>query len=165
MNVIPIELPPLRERGADILALANYYISFYSAEEGVASKRFSPAAERCLLSYSWPGNIRELKNIMERLSIMVRDELIEEHHLPEALSGRSAGGLRVYSAASDLENFRDARAEFERLFILQKLKETEFNISRTAERIGLERSHLYRKLKTYGIETDADRRQGGGDET
>lgn len=165
LNVIPIELPPLRERGADILALANYYISFYSAEEGVASKRFSPAAERCLLSYNWPGNIRELKNIMERLSIMVRDELIEEHHLPEALSGRAAGGLRVYSAASDIENFRDARAEFERLFILQKLKDNEFNISRTAERIGLERSHLYRKLKTYGIETDVDRRQDGGDET
>ncbi len=165
LNVIPIELPPLRERGADILALANYYISFYSAEEGVASKRFSPASERCVLSSNWPGNIRELKNIMERLSIMVRDELIEEDHVPEALSGRAAGGLRVYSAASDVENFRDARAEFERLFILQKLKDNEFNISRTAERIGLERSHLYRKLKTYGIETDVDKRQDGGDET
>lgn len=163
LNVIPIELPPLRERGSDIIALANYYITLFSAEDGVVGKRFSPAAERCLMSYSWPGNIRELKNIMERLSIMVRDEVIEEHHLPEGLARREPSELQIFSNASQLENFRDARAEFERYFILQKLKDNEFNISRTAERIGLERSHLYRKLKIYGIEADSDRRAEGGE--
>lgn len=163
LNVIPIQLPPLRERGADILSLAEFYLGIYSAEEGIAPKRFSAAAERCLLGYNWPGNIRELKNLMERLSIMVRDQVIDEHHLPDGIVARGEASQQNLAGVSHIDNFRDARAEFERLFILQKLRENEFNISRTAEKIGLERSHLYRKLKAYGIESDTDRRSDSGE--
>jgi two-component system nitrogen regulation response regulator NtrX len=163
LNVIPIQLPPLRERGQDIIALANYYIGIFSAEEGVPTKRFSSAAERCLLAYSWPGNIRELKNIMERLSIMVADQIIDAHHLPDGLSERrDSSGITLPSWVS-VDNFRDARAEFEKQFIISKLRDNDYNISKTAERIGLERSHLYRKLKSFGIDPENDRRADTGE--
>lgn len=163
LNVIPIQLPPLRERGHDILALANYYLGIFSAEEGVPTKRFSPAAESRLLSYSWPGNIRELKNIMERLSIMVNEQVIDEHHLPEGLSERRDSSGNTIASWIAADNFRDARAEFEKQFIISKLRDNDYNISKTAERIGLERSHLYRKLKSFGIDPENDRRSETGD--
>lgn len=164
LNVIPIILPPLRERGEDILSIANHYLSAFSSEEGVASKSFSSGAERALMTYHWPGNIRELKNIMERLSILVRDDVIEETHLPVELGGAKRTAESESLAPLRFEKIRDARAEFEKLFILQKLKQYEFNVSRTAENIGLERSHLYRKLKTYGIDPDLDRRGESAEE-
>lgn len=158
LNVIPIQLPPLRERGSDIIALANHYLSFFCTEEGVFLKRFSPTAERCLMTYNWPGNIRELKNIMERLSIMVRDDVIDAHHLPVGLMSQNVTGDRELELISRIDNFRDARTEFERVFIMKKLKENDFNISKTAEKIGIERSHLYRKLKACGIESEVEKR-------
>ena len=164
LNVIPIQLPPLRERGGDILSLANHYLTAFSSEEGMNSKRFSSSAERALMSYHWPGNIRELKNIMERLSIMVRDDLIEEIHLPAEIGGHRRNSDNEISALMHTDKFRDAKADFEKLFILQKLKQNEFNVSRTAETIGLERSHLYRKLKAYGIDTDGDRKAEADEE-
>jgi two-component system nitrogen regulation response regulator NtrX len=165
LNVIPIQLPPLRERGEDILSLANHYLTAFSSEEGMNSKRFSSSAERALMSYYWPGNIRELKNIMERLSIMVRDDLIEEIHLPAEIGGHRRNSDNEISALMHTDKFRDAKADFEKLFILQKLKQNEFNVSRTAETIGLERSHLYRKLKAYGIDTEGDRKGEAGEES
>jgi two-component system nitrogen regulation response regulator NtrX len=158
LNVIPILLPPLRERGDDVLSIANHYLTAFSSEEGVKSKTFSLSAQRALMAYHWPGNIRELKNIMERLSILVRDDLIEEGHLPSEICGTKRSPESENNAPFHFEKIRDARSEFEKLFILQKLKQNEFNVSRTAENIGLERSHLYRKLKTYGIESELDRR-------
>lgn len=163
LNVIPIHMPPLRERGGDIIALANYYLGVFCAEEGITVKRFSPDVERCLLSYNWPGNIRELKNIMERLSIMVRSEQIDVCHLPDGFVPEESPPANDFQAFHFVDNFRDARAEFERLYILHKLRENEFNISRTAEKIGLERSHLYRKLKVFGIETDTEKRFESGE--
>lgn len=164
LNVIPIQLPPLRERGEDILSLANHYLTAFSSEEGMNSKRFSSSAERALMSYYWPGNIRELKNIMERLSIMIRDDLIEEIHLPAEIGGHRRNVDNELSALMHTDKIRDAKADFEKLFILQKLKQNEFNVSRTAESIGLERSHLYRKLKAYGIDTEGDRKAEAGEE-
>jgi two-component system nitrogen regulation response regulator NtrX len=163
LNVIPIQLPPLRDRGNDIIALAQYYLALFSSEEGAVVKKFTPAAEKCLLTYNWPGNIRELKNIMERLSIMVPGEVIDEQHLPEGVTGKRTAVSGEFSSVSRIDDFRSARAEFEKLFILQKLKEFEFNITRTADKIGLERSHLYRKLKTYGIESVVDKRTETGE--
>lgn len=164
LNVIPIQLPPLRERGEDILSLANHYLSVFCSEQGESSKRFSSAVERALYSYHWPGNIRELKNIMERLSIMVREDLIDEQHLPIEISGYRKSVEGDLNSFFQIEKFRDAKAEFEKSFIIQKLKQFEFNMSRTAEKIGLERSHLYRKLKAYGIETELEKRVEVGDE-
>jgi two-component system nitrogen regulation response regulator NtrX len=158
LNVIPIQLPPLRERGDDILALAKHYLSAFTAEEGSQPKYFSQGAERALRAYFWPGNIRELKNIMERLSIMVAGEVIEESHLPSEIAGYKRTGDGDLSPLFHCDAFKDAKSEFERAFILFKLKQFEFNISKTAEMIGLERSHLYRKMKAFGIDTDGERR-------
>lgn len=158
LNVIPIQLPPLRERGDDILALAKHYLGAFTAEEGSLPKYFSQGAERALQAYFWPGNIRELKNIMERLSIMVAGEVIEESHLPSEIAGYKRTDDGDLSPLFRCDAFKDAKSEFERAFILFKLKQYEFNISKTAEMIGLERSHLYRKMKAFGIDTDGERR-------
>lgn len=163
LNVIPIQLSPLRERGEDIVSLAQHYLAVFASEQGEPVKRLSSSAERLLLSYHWPGNIRELKNIMERLSIMVREEVIESNHLPSEISGPRRSGENEFLSLLHIDKFRDAKGEFEKVFIIQKLKQFEFNISRTAESIGLERSHLYRKLKAYGIETESERKADGED--
>ncbi|MEY4065282.1 MAG: hypothetical protein RIR26_1490 [Pseudomonadota bacterium] len=161
LNVIPIQLPPLRDRGEDILALAKHYLGAFTAEEGALAKSFSPAAERALLAYFWPGNIRELKNIMERLSILVAGDVIEENHLPPEIAGHKRSGENDLSSLFRFDDFKDAKGEFEKSFLIFKLKQYEFNISRTAEMIGLERSHLYRKMKAFGIDTDGERRSDG----
>ena len=163
LNVIPIQLPALRERGDDILSLANHYLSVFCTEQGETPKRFTPSAERSLLLYHWPGNIRELKNIMERLSIMVRADVIDEIDLPSEISRQRKTADTDISSIFQIEKFKDAKAEFEKIFISHALKQYDFNITKTAENIGLERSHLYRKLKVYEIETESEKRCDSGE--
>jgi two-component system nitrogen regulation response regulator NtrX len=162
LNVIPIRLPPLRERGGDIIALAEHYLGEFGREEGGHAKRLSSSAEFLLSQYHWPGNIRELKNIMERLSIMVPSDEISAEHLPAEMSG----GAQVQgSLAKNLvlfDRYKEAKLAFERFFILEKLRQNEFNISRTAELIGIERSHLYRKIKLFGLENEIEKRISQG---
>jgi two-component system nitrogen regulation response regulator NtrX len=160
LNVIPIRLPPLRERGDDILSLAEHYLAVFSAEEDGQLKKFSEQAERVLRQYHWPGNIRELKNIMERLSIMVPVDLILVEHLPSEMTGKSSVSTGGVAQFLSIDRFREAKFAFERFFILEKLRQTEFNISRTAELIDIERSHLYRKIKFFGLEAEIERRTG-----
>ena len=102
-----------------------------------------------LKGYRWPGNVRELKNIMERLSIMVAGDVIEPQHLPSPIHTTSAVRNDEFEKLLAIENIRDARSEFERHYINRKLEEFGQNISRTADKIGLERSHLHRKLKQF----------------
>ena len=161
LNVIPFHVPPLRERSRDIPRLAENFLSHFCQQEGRSLKRFSDSAIRALCSYPWPGNVRELKNIVERLVIMSPDQLITEaqlpaifttseraHPLPESVESESeAGGAETEGAT-----LRAARDEFEKEFILQKLKEYDWNVSRTADAIEIERSNLHRKMKAYGIE-------------
>lgn len=157
LNVIPIEMPPLRERKDDICAIAEHYIEFYSLENSVRKKEISQDAMAMLREYSWPGNIRELKNIMERLSIMVSDDLIKPEHLPFPIN--EVNDARARDFWGDIlknNSFREARNEFEKLFLEKKLGECSGNISKTAEIIGLERSHLYRKMKQLVIETNGE---------
>lgn len=162
LNVIPIRLPPLRERGRDIIALAEHYLAEFAIEEGGQVKQLSSEAEFLLSHYHWPGNIRELKNIMERLSIMVPCEEILREHLPTEM----AGGVQIQSSALQnftfMNRFRDAKLAFERYFILEKLKQYDFNISRTAELIGIERSHLYRKIKIFELESEIEKKSVQG---
>lgn len=152
LNVIPVEMPPLRERKDDIETIATYYLDFYSAENSVRRKIISSAALEKLKKYEWPGNIRELKNIMERLSILAKGDVIDPSDLPSPIvetEGFQDPSLNRLLAAND---FREARGEFEKAFILRKLEECSSNISKTAELIGMERTHLHRKLRQYGIE-------------
>ena len=142
LNVIPFLVPPLRERREDIPVLARYFMRVFSAEHGRPAKDFSSEALDMLVDYSWPGNVRELRNEIERLVIMAPDVVIQtdDLSLPNGNSGSRASTLH------------EARAQYEREFILSKLKENNWNISQTARLLGLERSYLYRKMKAYGIE-------------
>src|SRR2546426_7043721 len=142
LNVIPFLVPPLRERREDIPVLARYFMRVFSAEHGRPAKDFSSEALDMLVDYSWPGNVRELRNEIERLVIMAPDAIIQtdDLSLPNGNSGSRASTLH------------EARAQYEREFILSKLKENNWNISQTARLLGLERSYLYRKMKAYGIE-------------
>src|SRR5262249_52159510 len=142
LNVIPFFVPPLRERREDIPILARYFMRVFSVEHGRPSKDFSAEALDMLVDYSWPGNVRELRNEIERLVIMVQDAMIDATDL-SLPNGNSSG------RASTLH---EARAQYEREFILSKLRENNWNVSQTARLLGLERSYLYRKMKAYGIE-------------
>ena len=142
LNVIPFFVPPLRERREDIPILARYFMTVFSAEHGRGPKDFSSEALDTIVDYTWPGNVRELRNEIERLVIMVQDDIIQAQDL--SLPNGAAPGR-----ASTLH---EAKAQYEREFILSKLKENNWNISQTARLLGLERSYLYRKMKNYGIE-------------
>lgn len=153
LNVIPFHVPPLRERPSDIPLLSRHFLRFFCRHEGMIQKSLDESAVTALSSYPWPGNVRELKNMIERLVIMVPDVVISERHLPSTLlSRRMVAKPATASSDGDDMTFREARDEFERDFILQKLEENDWNISRTAETIEMERSNLHRKIKAFGIE-------------
>jgi two-component system, NtrC family, nitrogen regulation response regulator NtrX len=142
LNVIPFFVPPLRERREDISVLSRYFMRMFAVEHGCSPKEFNSNALDLMTDYSWPGNVRELRNEIERLVIMVQDDTIQEKDLSVPNGTTSA-------AASTLH---EARAQYEKEFILNKLREYNWNVSQAARALGLERSYLYRKMKTYGIE-------------
>jgi two-component system nitrogen regulation response regulator NtrX len=143
LNVIPIYVPPLRDRGDDVLRLAEHFVAEFAREYGRRPKTFSAGAVAALRAYRWPGNVRELRNIIERLMIMVPGELIEAGHLA-FLDGTSV----VPTTVAPLFDARDA---WERGYILAALAACDGNISRTADALGLERSNLYKKMRGLGI--------------
>jgi two-component system nitrogen regulation response regulator NtrX len=149
LNVIPFYVPPLRERKEDIPLLARHFLREFSAAYGRRPREITEDAIEALMRYSWPGNVRELRNVIERIVIMnPSTSRFERKHLP-ALVHRD-GTRRTAGEFSTLHQARDA---YERDYILKKLDENHGNVSRTAEVLGLERSHLYRKMKTLGIAT------------
>src|SRR5262245_10844751 len=139
LNVIPFFVPPLRERREDIPALARYFTRIFSTEHGRDPKEFSSDAMDAMEDYSWPGNVRELRNEIERLVIMVQNEVVQCRDLSVP---NGSGSPRA-------STLHEARAQYEREFIVSKLKENNWNISQTARNLGLERSYLYRKMKAY----------------
>ncbi len=146
LNVIPIVVPPLRSRKEDIPALVNHFLKALAAEYGRSPKRITPEAVKRLSSYPWPGNVRELKNTVERLVIMNTAENIEERDL---LFLSNEPRMEDYFGYGALKEAKDA---FERDFLAKKLAENHWNVSKTAEMLGVERSNLHRKIKSYGIE-------------
>jgi two-component system nitrogen regulation response regulator NtrX len=146
LNVIPFYVPPLRERKEDIPVLARYFLAEFSAEYGKKTRELSDGAMEILLRYPWPGNVRELKNLVERLVIVCPQARIEPHHLPpELFRGVAESPQQLYAT------LHEARSAYEREFILRKLQEHRWNMTQTAAALGLERSHLYRKMKSLGI--------------
>jgi len=146
--VIPFQMPPLRDRREDISHLASHFIVALCAEYGKKAKEMSPSAQERLLAYGWPGNVRELKNVIERLVIMVAGDVIEVDDLPVAVSPTEDEGLDAFH---DYRSLSSAREAFETRFIVRKLQANKGNVSKTAEALGIERSHLYRKMKALGI--------------
>ncbi len=153
LNVIPFVVPPLRERAADIPLLIEHFLAEFSRDSGLDTMKADLKAKRLLTGYSWPGNIRELKNLLERLVIMTSGPTITVNDIPSYISGAAVKGDE-YGDFFNRSLLRDARSSFEKEFIVRKLKANSGNIAKTAESIGIERSHLYRKIKSYGIEDE-----------
>ncbi len=148
LNVIPFEVSPLRERKEDIPLLASHFLRLFSQEYGKREKRLSPSAMTLLVQYAWPGNVRELRNVIERLVIMVAQEVIQDGDLAPSLRARPGA-----EPGLDWDGtLREARERFERQYLLRWLAECQWNITRAAERMGIERSNLHRKMKAHGIE-------------
>jgi len=146
LNVIPFYVPALRERTEDVPILAAYFVATFCEAYGKKRKEFSAPAMEVLLGYPWPGNVRELKNLVERLIIMCPSPRIEPHHLPpEIFRGASKSPQRPYAS------LQEARSAYERDFVLRKLEESRWNMTKAAQALGLERSHLYRKMRSLGI--------------
>jgi len=149
LNVIPFTVPALRERIEDIPILTRHFLAEFAAAYGRKPKEISDAALAVLARYTWPGNVRELRNLIERLMITCPHSRIEPLHLPPEL-------FRGLPAISSRPNatLHEARSAYEREFILRKLSENQWNMTRTAVALGLERSHLYRKMKSLGISAE-----------
>ncbi len=148
LAVVPIRLPTLAERREDIPALVDEFVAAAVARRGVPPRRFSAAALERLMAHHWPGNVRELKNVVERLMIMVDEPEIRLEHLAFLTSS-----VPVKPDLGSLGPLREARAEFERRYIVAALDRCGGNVSRTARVLGLERSHLHRKLRQLKVTT------------
>lgn len=144
LNVIPIEIPPLRERKDDIPLLVDHFMQSLAAEYGQARKKLTPESYDRLMEYNWPGNIRELKNLIERLVIMTPDPIIN-------IKAPLLKDRTEYTDYLNCTTLKEARDLFEKNFIIKKLEENNRNVSKTAEALGIERSNLHRKIKTYNI--------------
>jgi len=146
LNVIPFHVPPLRDRREDIPLLADYFLREFTTAYGRKPKELTPEAYRILQDYHWPGNVRELRNLIERIVILNPQVRVDARHIPLNVTRRPAE--RPMDRFGSLAEVREA---VEREYILKKLEETNGNVTRTAELLGLERSNLYRKMKTLGI--------------
>jgi two-component system nitrogen regulation response regulator NtrX len=146
LNVIPFHVPALRDRQEDIPLLADYFLREFTRAYGRKPKELTPAAYSLLQEYHWPGNVRELRNLIERMVILNPQVRIDARHIPLQTARRPAG-----ERAERFGSLQEVREAVEREYILKKLEETNGNVTRTAELLGLERSNLYRKMKTLGI--------------
>jgi len=145
LNVIPISVPPLRERKKDIPAIVEHFLSYFAEEYGQKPKTITEDGLKALESYEWPGNIRELRNMIERVVIMTPTHMITAKNI-----------MMISAARSDyfvFNTLKEARDSFEKDFIIKKLEENNWNISKTAEILDIERSNLHRKIKAYDIKT------------
>jgi two-component system nitrogen regulation response regulator NtrX len=148
LNVIPIFVPPLRDRDADVPLLADHFMAEFAREYGRRAKKLDAAAASRLRAYRWPGNVRELRNVIERLIIMAPGDTIGVQDLAFLDGGADVAAAE---AADELLPLHDARDRFERDYILRALAAQNGNISRTADVLGVERSNLYRKMRAFGI--------------
>ena len=148
LNVVPIEVPPLRERREDIPHLVDVFLEEAAKKNRSAKKKITPEAMVMLTQNDWPGNVRELKNLVERMVIMVSDEVIDTEHLPRPYNPKTrTTGINSLEPLFKIEQLKNAKLAFEKQFIQHKLSEYEYNVSRTAKSIGVERSYLHRRIK------------------
>jgi two-component system, NtrC family, nitrogen regulation response regulator NtrX len=153
LNVIPFQVPPLRERREDIPALARHFVAAIAGEYGKRPKEIVPRAIEVLAGQPWPGNVRELRNIVERVFIMTPRDRIEAEDLPAPLltAGLAPESPGAREGARDFPSLAEARDDFEKRYLRSKYLECGGNMSRTAEALQVERSNLYRKMKGFGL--------------
>ena len=151
LNVVPIKVPPIRDHYEDIPELLEYYVNYFVGRENLPYRHFTTAAQNRLRRYSWPSNIRELKNLVQRLLILGNADYIDLEEVETAL-GEQPGNVN----SNDRHNFdlplREAREKFERAYLEYQLKQFNGSVSKIAKNVGMERTHLYRKLKSLGID-------------
>ncbi len=151
----------MRERKEDIRPLAERFLLDFALKEGEPKKAITDDAIRVLKQHDWPGNVRELKNIIERVIILTPGDEITAKDIP-VLNAPRIDGIEALlpppapPASATADSLKDAKMDFERQFIIKKLEENEWNISKTAEAIGLERSNLHKKLKSLKVDVKSD---------
>ncbi|MBI1925422.1 sigma-54-dependent Fis family transcriptional regulator, partial [Candidatus Poribacteria bacterium] len=148
LNVVPIHIPPLRQRIEDIPLLVDYFLEQFCRENRKAKMAMTSDALEILRQYDWPGNIRELRNLIERLVILSPRQTIEMEDIPRDLYGTDQEGVSTQAP------LRDARYEFESRFILNRLQANDWNITETARQLGIERTNLHRKMRQYNIKRE-----------
>ncbi|UCF33911.1 MAG: sigma-54-dependent Fis family transcriptional regulator [Phycisphaerales bacterium] len=161
LNVVPIQLPPLRDRKGDIPKLAMAFLERCRKQHGVAVKGFSPEAMAKLESYNWPGNVRELRNIVERMGILCEGDMIESWHLPPEINRLPVHPTAVH-LPNNWEEFRKIKKQardvvgedLERRFLTQALSRAEGNVSRAAKEVGMQRTNFHALMRKYGLTSD-----------
>ena len=148
LNVFNIKIPPLREREKDISLLVDHFITFYCDEHGISKKEITPRAMALLEEYQWPGNVRELKHTIEKLSVLVEGTVIDLKAVDSVLLNPRKPSV----SSTKPQSLREAREEFEKIFIQEKLIENEWNVSKTAKLLDTPRTYLHSKIKKLGLE-------------
>jgi len=154
LNVLAINLPPLRERAGDVDLLLDFFTAQLATAMKCETKVFAPETLAVLRKYSWPGNVRELRNLVERLLILAPGPVIRPDDLPPL-----PGAVAARSAPPDLfrgNDFQEFKSRAEAMYLQQKLREQRYNVSRTADLLGMQRSNLYKKIAKYGLKTQPD---------
>ncbi|HEC26205.1 MAG TPA: sigma-54-dependent Fis family transcriptional regulator [Gammaproteobacteria bacterium] len=158
LNVVPIQIPPLREHPEDVSMLIEYYLDYMTRVEHLPARHFSTPSLGILRQYSWPGNVRELKNLIQRLLILKRGVEVTVEEVQSALGKRTVAEVSSEPAPDYNQSLREARDQFERSYLLHHLKQVGGNVSELAQIVGMERTHLYRKLKALDINPKNSRR-------
>ncbi len=158
LNVVPLHVPPLRDHCEDVPELLDFYVSLFVDQENLPYRHFTVAAQNRLRNYSWPGNVRELKNLVQRLLILSDSNTIDVDEIEPILKHRpiQANDSSVYELP-----LREAREQFEKTYLERQLQELGGNVSKVASRVGLERTHLYRKLRALDIDPKQIKKEGG----
>jgi two-component system nitrogen regulation response regulator NtrX len=155
LNVIPLRVPPLRERGRDILELFSHYLEQSCKKYQLPSKKIDGPASQWLLSEQWPGNVRELRNLCERVALLVTADTLTEENL-RGLGNHERKVLGTEGDLFTLDNFELFKDTSEKLYLLRKLGENDWNVKRTAELLGMQRSNIYKKIERYGLKGPAN---------
>ena len=159
LNVIPIKMPPLREHPEDVNLLIEHSLERMVSVDHLPARRFPAESLNILRQYSWPGNVRELKNLVQRLLILNRGEEVGTEEVQAALGKRTIADVPTQYSPDYNQSLRDARDDFERSYLLHHLKQVNGNVSELAQITGMERTHLYRKLKALDINPKNSRKQ------
>jgi two-component system nitrogen regulation response regulator NtrX len=170
LNVVRLHIPPLRDRKEDIASLIHYFLKEFASVHQKPAREVSEEGQKLLEKYSWPGNVRELRNLIERFVILqgtddektpIPADEIKMHLGDTAFSSGSSKGDGKFNEAtpgviamSTGQSLKDAKSDFEREYIIQALKDNDWNISKTAQVLGIERSYLHRRIKSFGIEVE-----------
>jgi len=154
LNVVPLAVPPLRERGEDVPELLRVHADFFANRDKLAYRYFPVAVQNRLRTYAWPGNVRELRNLVQRLLVMGSTPEIETAEVEAALGAAPAAAMAPVDIGGinfDLP-LREAREQFERAYLLRQLQQANGSVGKLAKAVGMERTHLYRKLRDLGVD-------------